>query len=90
MIIPYEELDRHFTAPSSLKYKPFWCCKRVPRKFKKKWKHILQGDRYDFLTLNQKLWYILTIINPNYNRFLIKKLCEKYEKNVVTEISKGS
>lgn len=53
---------------------------RVPRKFKKKWKHILDKDRYTFLTLNQKLWYIKSLSNPNYNRFIIKKTIEKYDK----------
>lgn len=51
----------------------FYNAKRVPRKFKKKWKHILQGDRYDFLTLNQKLWYILSIRDPKQHKLLITK-----------------
>ena len=51
--------------------------KRVPRKFKKKWKHILQGDRYNFLDLNQKLWLIQWQTNPEFNRFLINKLTQE-------------
>jgi len=46
--------------------------KRVPHKFKKKWKHVLCGDRYDFLNLGQKLWFIRWTTNPEYNKFLIK------------------
>lgn len=76
MIIEYKDLDKHFTAPKNIGNVSFFNCKRVPRKFKKKWKHILCGNRYDFLNLNQKLWYIQYLTNPNYNRFLIKKICE--------------
>lgn len=76
-MISYEELDKHFTAPNHLGNKNFFYnVKRVPRKFKKRWKHILCGDRYDFLDLGQKLWYIQSLINPEYNRFLIKQLCK--------------
>jgi hypothetical protein len=75
----YKELDRHFTKPLP-KGSGFFNCGRVPRKFKKKWKHILQGNRFDFLTLNQKLWYITSIINPNYNRFIIKQIIELDKK----------
>lgn len=68
----YDSLEKHFTAPKSVSFN----YKKVPRKFKKKYKLILQGDRYNFLTLNQKLWLIQGIINPNYNRFLIKQVCK--------------
>ena len=70
-MIPYQDLEKHFTAPKIIS--SFFNHKRVPRKFKKKWKHILQGDRLD---LNQKLWYIQSIVNPNYNNFLIKQICK--------------
>lgn len=73
--IPYHELDKHFTEPKRLSLGLNHT--RVPRKFKKKWKHILCGPRYDFLELNQKLWYIQHLTNENYNRFLIKKICER-------------
>lgn len=63
----YEDLEKHFIQG---KIKP--AVKRVPRKFKKEYKHILCGKRYDYLELGQKLWYIQGLINPNYNRFLIK------------------
>lgn len=69
--INYNELDKHFTAPKINKQ-----YKRVPRKFKKKWKYILQGERYSHLSLGQKLWYIQYLENRNYNRFLIKQICE--------------
>lgn len=76
-MIPYKELDKHFTAPKHLGNKNFFYdVKRVPRKFKKKWKHIICGDRYDFLDLGQKLWYIQSLTNPEYNRFLTKQLCK--------------
>lgn len=47
---------------------------KVPRKFKKKWRHILQGSRYSFLNLNQKLWFIQSKTNPEFNKFLIGKI----------------
>jgi hypothetical protein len=72
-MIPYEELEKHFTAPKTIGFN----YKRVPRKFKKKWKHILQGERYNFLELGQKLWYIQHLTNEDYNRFLIKQICKK-------------
>jgi hypothetical protein len=71
--IPYEKLDKCFTAPKVIS--SFFTYKkgnRVPRKFKKKWKHILD---FKFNDLNQNLWYILEYTNPNYKRFLIKRIC---------------
>ena len=68
----YEDLEKHYSCPKQTSFS----CKRVPRKFKKKWKHVLQNKQYKFLTLNQKLWFIQGITNINYNRFLIKKICE--------------
>ena len=76
MKIPYEDLDRYFTTPKVIS--PFYSYKkndRVPRKFKKKWKKILD---LKFNTLNQNLWYILEFKNPNYKRFLIKKIVDSY------------
>jgi hypothetical protein len=70
--ILYEDLEKHFSEPKilfSMREN-----KRVPRKFKKKWKHILCGNRYDSLDLGQKLWYIIYLENINYNRFLIKMI----------------
>ena len=67
-MILYEQLEKHFTTPKTIGFN----CKRVPRKFKKKWKSEL--DTYSFLTLNQKLWYILEFTNPDYKRFLIKQI----------------
>ena len=70
--IPYNDLDRHFTSPKVIS--PFYSGDniRFPRKFKKEWKHIL---KFKFATSNQKLWWILDFTNPNYKRFLIKKIC---------------
>lgn len=74
--IPYNELERHFTAPKN------WQAgkevfnkdvKRVPRKFKKKWESVFQNKNYSHFDLKVKLWIIL---DPEYKKFLIKKLCE--------------
>lgn len=77
-MIPYQNLEKHFIAPKTIS--PFFNYKRVPKKFKKKWKHILQGEKYNFLDLNQKLWYIQSIVNPSYNDFLIKQICKNDNK----------
>ena len=74
-MIPYEKLENHFAAPKTIS--PFFKdVKRVPRKFKKKWKHVLCGSRYNHLDLGQKLWYIQHLTNRDYNRFLIKQVCK--------------
>lgn len=68
----YNELELHFTEPARVRKH-----KRVPRKFKKKWKHLICNDRYDFLTLDQKLWHILNHTNRDYVRFRIKQICKR-------------
>lgn len=70
---PYEDLEKHFTCPRNISFN----YTKVPRKFKKKWSHILSKDRYSFLSLNQKLWFIQGITNPNYNSFLIKQITKQ-------------
>jgi len=67
----YNTLEKHFTAPNKTSYS--FNYKRIPRKLKKKNKKILNG-RYEFLDMNQKLWFILGITNPNYKKFLIKQI----------------
>jgi len=75
--IDYKDLDNFFITPKHFpKHSHFYKVKRVPRKFKKKWKYILT-EKYTFLSLTEKLWYIQGLTNPNYNRFLIKKICER-------------
>jgi hypothetical protein len=75
--IIYDDLENHFTTPKTLQI--YSKSQRVPRKFKKKWKDIL--NHYSNLKLQQKLWYLLYIRNTNYHRFLIKKICEQYNKS---------
>lgn len=75
-VIPYNELERHFTIPKNWKAGEqvfYENIRRVPRKFKKKHKNILQNKKYAHLNLSVKLWIL---INPDYKRFLIKKVCE--------------
>ena len=71
-MIPYEYLEKHFTASKCISFKH----KRIPRKLKKKYKHI----QYNFLDLNKKLWYILELENPDYKRFLIKQTIKENGK----------
>jgi hypothetical protein len=65
----------NFTAPKIIS--PFYCYKRVPRKFKKKWKHIFDDP---YLDINQKCWYILEFTNPQYKQFIINQIIE-HEKS---------
>lgn len=48
--------------------------KRIPRKFKKKHKYVFSANRYDFLTMEQKMWFILGRTNPQYKLFLINTI----------------
>lgn len=73
-MILYENLEKHFTAPKILS--PYSNHKRVPRKFKKRWKHILEKELFGSQDLNKKLWFILGLENPDYKRFLIKQVCK--------------
>lgn len=58
----------------------FYDYKRVPRRFKKKWKHILQSEKFNFLDLNQKLWYILGLKDPKQRDKIIKQILSIYAK----------
>ena len=73
MIIPYEDLDKHFKAPKDLNTKPFYSYKRLPRKLKKSFKKQLI---YNY-NINEMLWCYMEI---NHKRFIIKKICEIYNK----------
>lgn len=76
--VEYSDLERHYIAPSNIS--PFYNFKRIPRKMKKKLKdfdYILKGQQYSFLDINQKLWFILGFTNPDYKRFLIKKITQQ-------------
>lgn len=71
----YNDLERHFKEPKILS--SFYNFKRLPRKLKKRIKGyfwISQTDK----DINVILWYLLEFNNPDYKRFLIKKICEKY------------
>lgn len=52
--------------------------KRIPRKKKKELKKILKG-KYNFLTLNQKLWFYLGETNRKHRDYLISQICISYE-----------
>jgi len=76
-LIEYEDLDRHFQVPKSfLKQQGFFSFKRLPRKLKKK----LNDKRYNRYNINVKMWLLMQEENINYHRFLIKKICEQYNK----------
>jgi len=57
----------------------FYTYQRVPRKFKKKWRHIIQGNRYSFLDLNQKIWYILYLRDKVQHAKITKEILENHE-----------
>jgi hypothetical protein len=72
----YYDLDRHFVAPKVIS--PFYSkVKRLPRKVKKEMKRLITFKNK--LTVEEKMWYRLSVINPDYHRFLIKKICEQHE-----------
>lgn len=60
----------NFIAPHQIGFN----YKRIPRKTKKKYKILL--NKYSFLTLNEKMWYILGETNKEYRNFLIKEICK--------------
>ena len=69
------ELDRFYQCPMSfVPGKMSWTGQwtKIPRKLKKRARLI----PYEFLSLEQKLWYLLSIEHPDYHAFLIKKVVE--------------
>lgn len=71
MDIPYEQLDRYFKQPKNIS--PFYENTRIPRKLKKGVKKFC-GVHYKTIDVGQRLWYYLEALNPNYKRFIIKKI----------------
>ena len=70
---------RGFIAPKVIS--PFYKdVKRLPRKFKKQFRKEVPEYvwRSTTLDIGQQLWYRLNKVNPDYVRFLIKKICECY------------
>lgn len=67
----------NFTPPKKLS--PFYKCKRIPRKLKKKYKSIL--NKYPFLTVSEKIWYLLGYTNPLYKQFLIDEIIWQSDLN---------
>jgi len=57
-----------FTAPKTIGFN----YKRIPRKLKKQNK--VRLNEFKFLTLNQKMWYIL---DPEYKQFLIEEIIRR-------------
>lgn len=51
--------------------------KRIPRKKKKELKKFLKG-KYNFLSLNQKLWFYLGETNRTHRDELIANICKSY------------
>lgn len=52
--------------------------KRITRKKKKELKKFLKG-KYNFLSLNQKLWFYLGETNKIHRDELIANMCKSYE-----------
>lgn len=79
--IPYDELERHFQVPKSWmpgEQSYFSRFRRLPRRLKKKAKKV----PYSFLDLRSKLWYHQGLVNPDLNRFLIKKVVEAEQRRI--------
>ena len=73
-MIPYNELEKHFIAPSIIS--PFYSDEKIPRKLKKKIKKYL-GVHWKNLTNGERRWHYLEKQNSNYKRFLIKEITKK-------------
>lgn len=72
-------LNKRFTAPKTTGIVNHFNYVRLPRKLKKK----LGKEKFNAFIgndINIKLWIMLTRKNPDYCRFLIKTICEYYEK----------
>lgn len=68
--IPYHELQRHFKQPNnwSIATTSHRYTGKIPRKLKKQIKSFVY-------------WMYQNSINPNYNRFLIKLICQSTNQN---------
>ena len=75
-MINYEDLNKHFTAPVNIS--PFYNSNdRIHRKLKKRVKKYC-GVHWKNINNGQRLWFYLDHKNPNYKRFIINKIIEKY------------
>lgn len=63
-----------FTSPKTIGFN----YKRIPRKLKKKNK--VRMNEFKFLTLNQKMWYIL---NPEHKKFLINEIIRRDNETIL-------
>lgn len=83
----YYELDKHFKKPKDWNpgVQSFYDrYKRIPRKLKKRANTVKNATD---LGLGNMLWYLQHLLNPNYNKFLIKLVIEYYEKSNVNKVS---
>ena len=84
--IPYEELDKHFTAPKNLNERPFFSYKRLPRKMKKKLKKLNVPYYLYKGNINILLWIVM---EENYRRFIIHKLSNIYGADYKAGCTRG-
>lgn len=77
-MLPYKNLENHFTKPKILN--PFYGNIRIPRKVKKKVKKYC-GIHWKGFTNGQRLWYYMEHKNNDYKRFLIKLICKNQTMN---------
>lgn len=64
---------KRFTAPKIIS--PFFSeIKRLPRKTKKDLNKLIKP--YNFLTLEQRMWYRLNVKNSAYTNYLISEICK--------------
>lgn len=73
--IPYESLDKHFTAPKIIS--PFYKKDiKISRKLKKKVKKFC-GVHWKNLDNTERLWYYMEKSSINYKWFLIKEMIRR-------------
>jgi hypothetical protein len=74
----YDDLHKHFKLPKDWTpiEQSFFNYKRFPRKLKKNLKKLNLIN----MPLNNMLWYLQGLKSPNYNRFIIKTICDEYKR----------
>lgn len=85
--IAYHELELHFKKPNnwSIATTSHRYTGKIPRKLKKRIKRMIYFDRKftETFTLAQRYWMYQDTINPNYNTFLIKLICQHENSSTI-------
>lgn len=78
-MIPYKDLEKHFTVPKKGASSFYENDIKIPRKLKKKVKKFC-GTVWNGNSNGVRLWYYLESKNNDYKRFLIKQIINENKK----------